>query len=115
MLKIHRRPSNITSLRHLSPVRRKFSSAFPHLAGMAFSYSVVNVDLVDPCASRRRVEVIQRLESRSFSHQDVSLDPPRESCFQLISYMNPGRDSKDIVQLFQRTLLRLRNPEEYHT
>lgn len=49
-----------------------------------------------------------------FSPQNPGLDPPWQDSEALVAHEGALRDSKDVVQLFKRPLLRLGDEEEDH-
>lgn len=60
------------------------------------------------------LKVIQLLASSILLPQDIPLEPPRQRLRKLVIHVSPRRHAKDVVQLFERTLFRLGQPEEYH-
>lgn len=60
------------------------------------------------------LEVVKRLESSALVKENPPLDEVGKRLGELILSMSASRNSKDIVQLFQRPLLRLWYKEEDH-
>ena len=60
------------------------------------------------------IKLVQWLERNALSPEHISLNEPRQPSVQLVSDETFPRHSKDVVQLFQRPLLRLWQPEEDH-
>ena len=46
--------------------------------------------------------------------EDRPLDPMWQRLRHMVAHMLPGRHGKHVIQLLERALLRLRDPEEYH-
>jgi hypothetical protein len=63
-------------------------------------------------APREVLELVKRLKLRVLLPQDVALDEPGQVCAQVIGNMATGRDTEDVVELFEGALLRLGEAEE---
>ena len=63
-------------------------------------------------SSNGTVKVVQRLQSRTLLEQHVALDPPWQGFGELVLSVNPRRYSKDVIQLFECSLLGLWYEEE---
>jgi hypothetical protein len=62
---------------------------------------------------RNMVKMIQRLE-RHIPAQDVPIEPVRQRRADLVAHVPTRRHGKDVIQLFERALLGLGHPQEYH-
>ena len=59
------------------------------------------------------IEFVQRLQHDIAAH-DVLVEEPRQRLGDLVVHVSACGHSEDVVQLLERALLRLRNPEEDH-
>ena len=59
------------------------------------------------------VELVQGLE-RNLTAEDVAVDPPGQHVEDLVTHMNPSRNTEDVVKFFQSPLLGLRDPKVDH-
>jgi hypothetical protein len=60
------------------------------------------------------IKPIRRLQRRILIHKHPPSKPPRQRLRKLIVHKRTRRHRKDIIQLLERPLLRLRHEEEYH-
>ncbi len=62
----------------------------------------------------RAIEVVQRLQRRALVAHDVPLDEVRQGLGKLVAHVLARRHGEDVVQLLERALLGLGDPEEDH-
>ena len=60
------------------------------------------------------LERVQLCTGSDIASKDICLEPPRKHCEGLIAHMGASRDRKDVIELFQSSLLGLGDPQEDH-
>lgn len=58
------------------------------------------------------VELVQGRFRETLLAEDIRLEPPRQVLADLVSHVSARRHGEDVVELFERTLLGLRQPQE---
>lgn len=57
-------------------------------------------------------QLVQDRLRQALATEDVGLEPPRQVLVDLVAHVGARRDGKDVVELLERSLLGLGQPEE---